>query len=210
MRQILPVIITSAFFLSSFTTRTSDSETAKIQALYKAYETAVDKKDTKAILSMLSTSSKQYFDKVLLLAKKAKKTEVMQLPLSDKVAVLTLRHTTTDQELLAMNAQSFMMQSMDKGLKKNINTQNTLGPITIKGNTATAPLVVNGKPSPVAMTFVKEGTAWKYDYTALLNNMNQMMQMFAAQANNEAFLMQMLQGINGKKPDASIWNTVMN
>ncbi|HAI84689.1 MAG TPA: hypothetical protein DCL43_13575 [Chitinophagaceae bacterium] len=210
MRQILTVIITSAFFLSSFTTRTNDSETAKIQALYKAYETAVDKKDTKAILSMLSTSSKQYFDKVLLLAKKAKKTEVMQLPLSDKVAVLTLRHTTTDQELLAMNAQSFMMQSMDKGLKKNINTQNTLGPIIIKGNTATAPLVVNGKPSPVAMTFVKEGTAWKYDYTALLNNMNQMMQMFAAQANNEAFLMQMLQGINGKKPDASIWNTVMN
>jgi hypothetical protein len=210
MRHILTVIITSAFFLSSFTTRTSDSETAKIQALYKAYETAVDKKDTKAILGMLSTSSKQYFDKVLLLAKKAKKPEVMQLPLSDKVAVLTLRHTTTDQELLAMNAQSFMMQSMDKGLKKKINTVNTLGPVTIKGNTATAPLVVNGKPSPVTMTFVKEGTAWKYDYTALLNNMNQMMQMFATQANNEAFLMQMLQGINGKKPDATIWNTVIN
>jgi len=203
------VFIAATCCLTSFTTRISDSETAKIQALYKAYETAVDKKDTKAILSMLSTSSKQYFDKVLLLAKKAKKAEVMQLPLSDKIAVLTLRHTTTDEALLAMNAQNFMMQSMDKGLKKNINTQNTLGTITIKGNTATAPLVVNGKPSPVAMTFVKEGTAWKYDYTALLNNMNQMMQMFAAQANNEAFLMQMLQGINGKKPDATIWNTVM-
>ncbi|MFN4008010.1 MAG: hypothetical protein ACK4HE_10910 [Chitinophagaceae bacterium] len=210
MRQILTIIITATFFLLSFNNRTTENETTKIQALYKAYETAVDNKDTKAILSMLSTSSKQYFDKILRLAQKAKKSEVMQLPLSDKIAVLTLRHTTTDQELLTMNAQSFMMQSMDKGLKKKINTVTTLGTVNIKGNTATAPLIVNGKPSPVTMTFVKEGTTWKYDYTALLNNMNQMMQMLAAQANNEAFLMQMLQGINGKKPDATIWNTVLN
>lgn len=182
-----------------------------IQESFTAYQLLLAKGETAQAMNYSTASTRQYFADLLTKAKRLKKNQLLAAPISDKIAILSLRQATTDAELRAMKPSDLFAQQ-NKGMMIQGNSRPVqLSNITVSGNKATATIATTnntGKPGiNFPLQFLKESNIWRFDLVSLLAKANAMMALMGNNFNTEQQLMKLLE-MQGKKVDASIWNTI--
>jgi len=204
MRKIILLISFSCCFLFLL----AQTDKMGVKDVAKAYQDALMKNDAATAFTMMSKNSQQYFKTLLVQTKKYNKAQVEALSFVDKMALLSIRNQTTDEELKKMKDNDLFIFAVQNGIiPKNADvTKNTI--TETKGDNAVIYAYNNGQKSPLGLPFVKENKVWKVDLFGLLAKSNEMIAlMMTDNAKSTAFVLQMLSR-NGKKVDASIWNTV--
>jgi len=110
---------------------------------------------------------------------------------ADRFAALGLRRHLSPTELRRMDLGGLADHALkQEWLGPNVIRQAALGPVRVRGDRATALLLVNNKPAIVQADFLREPAGWRIDLTNVLMIGNQFLKGFAA--------------MNGKTEDAYI------
>ncbi len=83
---------------------------------------------------------------------------------SEKLGILGLRRHFTPAELRRLRTSELIGRGLNtRWLKAETVRAADLGPVAIAGNRASAPVLIEGKPSLAHAEFVREGGQWRFD-----------------------------------------------
>jgi hypothetical protein len=89
----------------------------------------------------------------------------------------------------------------------------TLSPgiVEVKGRSATAYVLQDGKPTPITFTFRKEGVSnWRIDLTSFFALGNAALKsLISKDQTEEQFIFDLLKTVSGRRPTTSIWQPLI-
>ena len=181
-----------------------------INEVFTSYQAAVVNDKGIEAAQYLDSHSIAYFNKILENVRSADSVALESLSLPEKFNVLMVRHLSTKKEIMALTPQKLAAFNYTHGWGGKDDLQDaTLGKVKIKNNTATAPLVKDGKKTDTTYTFYLEGSEWKIDITPFVHEGEKDFQdMLQGKSENE-FIFGMLELMSGKTPSRSIWKKVI-
>ncbi len=127
--------------------------------------------DGEAAFALLSTESQKTIENTRDLAINADKATLMQQPIPIILSVFSIR-TEAQGNPPANGPETLILMSTDYAKTSSIAD---IGDVTVNGDKASAVMLVNGNPSPMNFSFIKENGSWKVDMAQQLKDTEEMM-----------------------------------
>ncbi|WP_207455333.1 hypothetical protein [Azospirillum sp. SYSU D00513] len=175
-------------------------EERQVTATFETARKALAAKRGSAVVPLLSEASVAKLEKVQAAARNPA-TRIDGLDPGEKFAVMGLRRYVSPAELRRMTLGDLADHAMKNGwLGPNAIARSALGPVRVRGDRASAILLVDNRPAMVPADFVREGGVWRIDLTNVFSYGGQMLQGFAAMSGKteEAFITGLLERLPGK------------
>jgi len=129
--------------------------------------------------------------------------------LSDKFNVLIIRHLTTKKQILGFTPRTMTAFAFANGMGGKYKIEGaTLGKAKIKGNTAKAFLINNGKKAEITYDFNLENGQWKINVLPSIKESEKEIKDMLQGKNENEFIFGMLELMTGKTPSSAIWNKI--
>ncbi len=202
-------ILLALFFLAACSSE--PSEAPLVLDSFNNYKASILTDKGEEAIKFVDSRTLKYYTNILDKVKTADSTAVAGLPILDKLMVLTIRHKTPKEEILAFDGKGLLLYAIEKGMiSKNSVSETTIENITVDGNFAKGQFVSKGKKAPIFFHFYKEDGNWKVDLTSILNSsaaaFTKMMKDSGQEEN--AFFMSLMEMMSGQKPRSDIWQPV--
>ncbi len=138
-----------------------------IKKSFSIYRNALMEQNGKKATKRVAKNTIDYYGKMLHHARFSDSLTVNNLPLMDKLMILSFRNRVPVNKLLQISAKQSVVYAIDEGMVgKESLADLSLGEITIINKKAEAQLVLNNDPVPINFVFYKECMRWKIDLTA--------------------------------------------
>ncbi|MEU5692816.1 hypothetical protein [Actinosynnema sp. NPDC020468] len=159
------------------------AEGKAVRAAFDGYKKAALDKDG-AAARLLSSSMRGFYDNAKKLALTGSEVDVVASGPSSAVTVYVLRAEIDPARLRSMSAQDLMTYAVEQGLigEKSVEKLEVGEPV-VTGDTAKAPVLVQGADSGMSLDFLKEDGAWRIDLSPLLALADQALAAVAKQQN---------------------------
>lgn len=197
------------FLLSFSLVLPAQDNASAIQEVFTSYQAAVVNDKGLEAAQYLDSHSIDYFKKILENVRSSDSIALETLSLPEKFNVLMVRHLSTKKEIMALTPQKLAAFNYANGWGGKDKLQDaTLGKVKIKNDSATAPLVKEGKKTETIYTFYHEGSDWKIDITPFVHEGEKDFQEMLQGKNENEFIFGMLELMSGKTPSRSIWKKI--
>ena len=176
-------------------------EEREVTALFDSARTALAQKRGAAVVPLLSRRSLEKLESVRSAARSGDDAGLAKLEPAEKFAAMGLRRYVSPADLRRMSLGDLADHGMKNGwLGPNVIGSSGLGPVRVRGDRASALLMVDNRPALVPADFVREGGTWKIDLTGVFMFGSQMLKGFAAMSgkSDEAYIQDMLQKLPAK------------
>ena len=165
--------------------QSANPEERQVIATFEKAQTALSRKRGGEVVPLLSRASVDKLEKVRAAARNGA-TNLDTLDPAEKFAVLGLRRYVSPADLRRMSLGDLADHAMKNGwLGPNVIARSSLGPVRVRGDRASAILMVDNRPALVPADFVREGGAWCIDLTNVFTYGGQMLQGFAAMSGKD-------------------------
>jgi len=176
-------------------------EEREVTAVFESARSALAQKRGAAVVPLLSRASLDKLEQVRGVARSGNDAGLAKLEPAEKFAAMGLRRYVSPADLRRMSLGDLADHGMKNGwLGPNVIGSSGLGPVRVRGDRASALLMVDNRPALVPADFVREGGAWKIDLTGVFTFGSQMLKGFAAMSgkSDEAYIEDMLQKLPAK------------
>lgn len=138
-------------------------EERAVVAVFDQARTALERKDGAAVVPLLSHGSIGKLEAIRDAARGGE-SGISRMQPAEKFAAMGLRHYVKPAELRRMS----LAQLADHGIRQkwlgpNVLAGAALGPVRVRGDHASALLMVDNRPALVPADFVREGGRWRID-----------------------------------------------
>jgi hypothetical protein len=184
-------------------------EEAAVRAAFEAYRAALLARDGDAALLHVSEATFEYYGEVQRLALYATADEVRARPLPDQLYVLMLRTRIPTERLRAMTPRELFAHGVVQGWIGEESTRTMqVGRIFVDGGRASAPVLQEGRPSPLNLHFVRQDGAWRWDMLGVIQLMDPLFRQLAEAggATPEALLLQVVEGVAKRPLPPTVWD----
>lgn len=204
----LPLLVGIAAAPSS----AQDAE-AEIRAVFEAYRTAAIEQDGDAAAEAVSASSLAASARHVALALDADSATVAALPLVDRYTVLAMRHRVAPDTLRAFDGRAAYAYGIRNGWTDGLALRLvSLGDVTVRGDSATATVLVADVPQPDAtpFPFVRTDGRWRLDVARMaIEAAGEFRDMVAASGMaDDAFILYALRMLSGTDVTDAVWRPV--
>lgn len=185
------------------------ADEAAVRAAFEAYRAALLARDGDAALLHVSESTFEYYGEMQRLALYATAEEVRARPLPDQLYVLMLRTRIPAERLRGMTSRELFAHGVAQGWIGEESTRSMrVGRIYVDGVTASAPVLQEGRPSPLQLQFVRQDGAWKWDMLGVIQVMDPLFRQLAQAggATPEALLVQVVEEANERRLPPTVWD----
>lgn len=186
------------------------AEAAEVRATYDQINAAFNASDGKTVVSLLNQKSIDQYDRYTQLARTGTREQIKALPAAERSEIVTIRHRLTRSELEGLDGRGYIILATGRGwyAAGEYEEPMELGKIRFQGSSATADILIDGKPSGYYYDFDLIDGVWKLDWVRIDEFINWQI---AAQAelshmSEDAVIMQIESEQSGKKVPASIWD----
>lgn len=179
----------------------SADERAVAEVFAKAQSALAQRRGATAV-GLLSSGSVARLNAIREAARSGDGIRLGKLEPAERFAALGLRRNLSSTELRRLDLGGLADHALEKDwLGPNVIRQAALGPIRVRGDRATALLMVNNRPAIVQADFLREPAGWRIDLTNTLMIGNQFLKGFAAMNNKseDAYIEELLNKIPVKK-----------
>lgn len=176
-------------------------EEREVAAVFESARTALAEKRGATVVPMLSRASIDKLEAVRDAARNGGDAGLARLEPAEKFAAMGLRRYVGPSELRRMSLGELADHGMRQGwLGPNVIGSSGLGPVRVRGDRASALLLVDNRPALVPADFVREGGRWKIDVTNVFTFGSQMLKGFAAMSgkSDEAYIADLLEKLPTK------------
>lgn len=189
---LLLFIIAPAFGAAALAApQEAGGEEKQVATVFETARGALRQGKGAAVVPLLSKATVQKLEAVRTAARNGDLTAIGRLEPGEKFAAMGLRRHLAPADLRRMNLGDVADHAVKQGwLGPNVIARSALGPVRVKGDRASALLLVDNRPALVPADFVREGGGWRIDLTSVFTYGGQMLRGFAA--------------ISGKTEDAYI------
>jgi hypothetical protein len=184
-------------------------EEAAVRAAFEAYRAALLARDGDAALLHVSEATFEYYGEVQRMALYATADEVRARPLPDQLYVLMLRTRIPTERLRAMTPRELFAHGVVQGWIGEESTRTMqVGRIHVDGGRASAPVLQEGRPSPLHLHFVRQDGAWRWDMLGVIQLMDPLFRQLAEAggATPEALLLQVVEGVAKRRLPPTVWD----
>lgn len=209
MKLLLSIFI---FYWTGLQAQITDNDVIGINQSFENYKKLLAEKNGKEAAKLVDKNTINYYESIVLMAKRASLEHVKTLSFMDKFMVLSVRHYMTKDEILKSNGAQLFEYAVNKGwIDANAIKSLTLGKVNTQKNQASVQLLSNGNVTPINLNFSQESGKWKVDLTSLFPSANTQLKGNAPekQKQEEEQILQMLEKSSGQKPTQNIWKPVM-
>lgn len=143
-------------------------EASDVRNMCRAYDAACRNQNAEEAMAMMSSQSFQYYDRLVQHARTLKLDGIRQLPLGEQLYVVCIRSTLTPEELRTVDGRGYIKLAIERGRWTESEGDPTeyMGLVKVRKDVATAKaLDLKGKPLRYSFYFIKEGDAWKQDFS---------------------------------------------
>lgn len=156
-------------------------EERQVAAVFDTARGALQQGKGSALVPLLSRATVQKLETVRTVARNGDPVAIGRLEPGEKFAAMGLRRHLGPSDLRRMSVGDVADHAVKQGwLGPNVIARSALGPVRVKGDRASALLLVDNKPAMVPADFVREGGAWRIDLTSVFTFGGQMLKGFAA------------------------------
>ena len=156
-------------------------EERQVAAVFEKARGALRQGKGAAVVPLLSQATQQKLEAVRVAARNGDQVAIGRLEPGEKFAAMGLRRHLPPAELRRMSLGDVADHAVKAGwLGPNVIAQSSLGPVRVKGDRASALLMVDNKPALVPADFVREAGGWRIDLTNVFSYGGQMLRGFAA------------------------------
>lgn len=203
MRSVLAVLLLLLFAGPAFAAPPAPTEEERqVAAVFERARTALREGRGAAVLPFLSRESVRKLDTVRAAARAGDGPSLARLEPAEKFAAMGLRKHLSPAELRRMETGDIADHALRKGwLGPNVIAQSSLGPVRVRGDRASALLLVDNKPALLPADFVREGGGWRIDLTSVFTFGSQMLKGFAAMSgkSEEAYIADLLDKLPARR-----------
>ncbi len=183
MRKLLFAVLLSLAFpaMAAPPASAPTEEEKQVAAVFETARGALRQGKGSAVVPLLSRATVQKLEAVRTAARNGDQVALGRLEPGEKFAAMGLRRHLPPSELRRMSLGDIADHAVKQGwLGPNVIAQSGLGPVRVKGDRASALLMVDNRPALVPADFVREGGAWRIDLTNVFTYGGQMLRGFAA------------------------------
>ena len=141
----------------------ADPEAARLIALYDAYAAANREQRRAAVAELMMPAVIEFYGDLRRLALHGSASEVRELPVLQRMQVLTLRHRFDAARLAGFDERQLFAIS-NEGAPDSL----TAGTPSVHGNSALMNLRLGGRPTPWGVGFLRGTGGWSMDVLPLL------------------------------------------
>ena len=136
----------------------------QVTAVFTEMRTALTTGNGAAALAQLSRASIARLEAVRNAAKLGSAAPLAGFSPSEKLGVLGLRRHFTPADLRRLKTPDLLNRAITaRWVKPDMLRTAELGPVAVSGNHASAPVLVDGKPSLARAEFLRESGQWRLD-----------------------------------------------
>jgi hypothetical protein len=192
-----------------FTSFGQENQEKTIQKVFENYKSAILNDKGIEALNFVDSRTIAYYDDIIKKIKTADSITIESYTILDKLMVLAIRHSASQEEIMNMNGKSLFVYAIDNGMVgKNSVQNNSIGRVQIDDAFATGQFLVNGQETSINFHFYLENNNWLIDLTSIFPiSTTAFKQMISSsgKTENETLLM-ILELMTGEKPTNSIWH----
>lgn len=185
---------------------------AAVERSFDAYKAALEQRDGAAAAAMISGNSLAYYDHMRDLALTAERRHLSVLDGTERMLVLSLRHSAPLELLKTASPAALVAYAVDEGLVSDVAIAKTeLGEITVVDDRARCWIVIDGEPTRGVMQFVREAAGWKFDLEFAMRSSEGLIGALAVQSgmSEDAVILQLLSQAEGRPVDPGIWDPLV-
>lgn len=161
-------------------TSAPSEEEKQVAALFEKARGALSQGKGSAVVPLLSQATVQKLESVRTAARNGDQMAIGRLEPGEKFAAMGLRRHLPPSELRRMSLGEVADHAVKQGwLGPNVIAQSALGPVRVRGDRASALLLVDNRPALVPADFVREAGGWRIDLTNVFTYGGQMLRGFA-------------------------------
>jgi len=176
-------------------------EEREVAAVFESARTALSQKRGAAVVPLLSRASLDKLEAVRTAARSGTDAGITRLEPAEKFAAMGLRRYVSPSDLRRMSLGDLADHGIKQGwLGPNVIGSSGLGPVRVKGDRASAILMVDNRPAMVPADFVREGGKWRIDLANVFTFGSQMLKGFAAMSGKgeDAYIADLLEKLPAK------------
>ncbi|MCL2328529.1 MAG: hypothetical protein FWC39_08470 [Bacteroidetes bacterium] len=179
---------------------------------FENYKAAILNDKGEDAIKFIDSRTIKYYSDMLELVKTADSTKIETLSILDKLMVFTIRHQTSQEDILSFDGKSLLIYAIESGMVgKNSVANNSIGEVTINNNFAKGQFITNKQKTPFYFHFYKEDNQWKIDLTSIFPVSVAAFEQVAneSEMNQNEYLFLLLEMISGTKPRSEIWQPII-
>ena len=147
-------------------------EHAAVRAAFGAYRTALAARDGDAAAALVTPDAHVYYGELVALARHADAPALGRERLVDRLGALCLRAAFDREALARFDGRAALAAAVRAGFP-GVEGQGGaptlgLGPLTVEGDAAHAPLTLDGAEAPVSVQFSRVAGQWRLSLASLL------------------------------------------
>jgi hypothetical protein len=186
-----------------------ENQEKTIQKVFENYKSAILNDKGIEALNFVDSRTIAYYDDIINKIKTADSITIESYTILDKLMILAIRNSASQEEIMNMNGKSLFVYAIDNGMVgKNSVQNNSIGRVQIDDAFATGQFLVNGQETPINFHFYLENNNWLIDLTSIFpisSGAFKKMIASSGKSENETLLM-ILELMTGEKPTNSIWH----
>jgi hypothetical protein len=197
------------FFIVTISVFGQESDEELVRKSFASYSKSLLNSNEDDVIKFVDSRTIKYYSDILDLVKNADSTRIEELPLMDKMMVLSIRCRVSKEDILSFNGEKLLIHALNIGMINKTGLANlSNGNVTIENDFAKGQLIGRGQELPHFFHFYKEGQ-WKIDLTSAFPIAFPVLQKLADEMGGaNKFILASLKLITGKSPDHEIWNSV--
>lgn len=212
------ILISPIFFLISCNSPTLEikewnwisiqNEEKQIKETFNKYKLSILNDKWENAVNYLDKNTIVYYENLLNLVKNADYKKISSLSAMDKLMILLIRHRVTKEEIFSFNWKDLIIYSIKKGMVGKDSVSNaSIWEVSVNLDFANGELLTNWKRSSLYFHFHKENNIWKLDLTSIFDTSNMTLKEMIKKSwkTEDDFMFQILESINGEKPNSKIW-----
>jgi len=186
----------------------AQNDSLLVKEAFDTYKAHILSLNGKEAFKSVTQSTKKYYQDVFQKAILADSITIQNLSLFKRMMVLSVRHRIDKQTLLTMKKDDLFKHVVDKGWIGKQSVQNTMiGSIQEDGTNAMVQLVKNNEELPYYFQFIFENNGWKFDLKSITETTELALVAYLKKEkiSENKYILNALERISGKKPEAIIW-----
>jgi len=179
-------------------------DAADVQATYSQFDDAMLAKNSETAWALMSAPSQELMENIRTLAISADKATLMQESFPIIISVFGVRKAANGIAP-GSGPETLLLMSSDYDKTSKMSS---MGEVMVDGDSATGPILMNGRPTEMDFAFVEEDGTWKIDMVGQMEAVEEMMMgpMEAAGMSRDMILNQMAQASGQGSVD--VWQPI--
>jgi hypothetical protein len=208
MKKILTIAV---FLIMSMSVIAQVSDNDQIRKNFNFFNNFLLESKGEQAVKYLDSRTIKYYEIIFDQVKKADSSQVVMLPLIDKLTILIARSAAPRNDILHYNQNEFLIYTINKGIfDKTATSALSLGEVTIDNNTAKARLFINGDETESFVNFNKEDGIWKYDLISLFSVNQNILQGVVNNIGIQKIAEQLLDKLQIENQNTNFWKPLIN